>query len=442
MEEFIFLLAFTFFLIFWFILLKFSSVKFLTISIPGITIILILIYQYFGFPILFFFLDEYKAVYIQDREIIWKMFLGSSYTITLIIIGFIFARASFGLLHLNNQYNPFLKIIVPNSAIQTFILLILFILSILVLGMYLSKVGLDNIAFLSAVGISETDVEARVLRSSMDNAFEGKYHRYSLFMSDFLSIVSVAFYGQWLIKKKLSSLTIFIISFIICFFSMVMTTAKSPVMWYLISLFFTHMIIKYQGRYKLKHLAIIIVLGLIFIGLMYKFFFSVSDFWIGIKYGISRTITGQMLSLHHYLIIFPDQVGYLGGKSFPNPMGIFPYDSISITKLVHSTIFPEMFNKGIVGTSPSFFWGEMYANFGYAGIFFPPFFVGYLLYLLNIIIFRLLTSPIVISIFIWMILHYRTLAGTSLSSFIIDTDMIIMIFLLMLLNAKGFKKTL
>ena len=101
-----------------------------------------------------------------------------------------------------------------------------------------------------------------------------------------------------------------------------------------------------------------------------------------------------------------------------------------------------MFNKGIVGTSPSFFWGEMYANFGYAGIFVPPFFVGYLLYLLNIMIFRLMTSPIVISIFIWMILHYRTLAGTSLSSFIIDTDMIIMIFLLILLNAKGFKKTL
>ena len=85
-------------------------------------------------------------------------------------------------------------------------------------------------------------------------------------------------------------------------------------------------------------------------------------------------------------------------------MGILPFDSISITKLVHSIIYPEMLNKGIVGSSPSFFWGEMYANFGYAGIFVPPFFVGYLLYLLNIMMFRLMTSPIVISIFIWMIL--------------------------------------
>ena len=113
MEEFFFLLFFILFLLIWSILLKYSGVKILTISIPSFLIISIFIFQYLGFPILFFFLDDYRAYYVQDRAIIWEMFLWTSFSITLIIIGFIAARRSFGTLHLANQYNAFSNSMTP-----------------------------------------------------------------------------------------------------------------------------------------------------------------------------------------------------------------------------------------------------------------------------------------------------------------------------------------
>ena len=442
MDEFFFLFLFIFFLIFWSFLLKRSGVKISTISIPSLIIIAIFVYQYFGFPILFFFLDDYRAFYVQDRYTIWQMFLWTSLTITLIIIGFIFARSKFGTLHLHNQYSSLSDNISPTSAFQTFMLLILFIISISVMVLYLSKVGWGNIAFLSAVGLTESDLEKVQLRSYMNNAFEGKHHRYSLFMRDFLSIVSVAFFGQWLVKKNYFTLTMFILSLIICVFSMVMSIEKGPIIWYLFSLFLIYTIIRYQGRYKLKHLAIISFFGFFLVGFMYIYFMNIEDFWTGITFGISRLFTGQMESLYHYLTIFPEEVEFLGGRSFPNPGGFFSYKPVSVTILVHSIIYPEMFIKGVVGSSPTFFWGEMYANFGYLGIIIPPFFVGYLLYWINILIFRLPMTPIFLSFFIWIIMHYRTLSGVSLSEFIIDTDMFVVVFLIILFNANELKKKL
>jgi|GEM_PF-4499418 len=55
-------------------LLRFSGIRLLTISIPGMLLASILLYQYIGFPALFFHLDDYRSWFIQDRAIIWMMF--------------------------------------------------------------------------------------------------------------------------------------------------------------------------------------------------------------------------------------------------------------------------------------------------------------------------------------------------------------------------------
>jgi hypothetical protein len=77
----------------------------------------------------------------------------------------------------------------------------------------------------------------------------------------------------------------------------------------------------------------------------------------------------------------------------------------------------------------------MYVNFSFIGIIIPPFFIGYFLYWLNTIIFRLPMTPLVLSFFIGIILHYKNLAATLLSNFLIDTTMVIMILVLILFVA-------
>ena len=432
MEEFFFLSFFIIFLLIWLILLKYSGVKILTISIPSFLIISIFVFQYLGFPILFFFLDDYLAYYVQDRAIIWEMFLWTSFSITLIIIGFIVARRSFGPLHLADQYNAFTNSITPIRFFQRLMLILLFIISVLVLFIYLSKIGWSNIAFLSAINISDQEISIEVLRSNMGNAFEGKYHWYQLFMRDFLTIVSVAFFGQWLLRKKFFSFILFIISFPICAFSMLMAIEKGPILSYLISLFLIYIIIKYQGRFQFKQLVIIIFFGFFISGLMFMYFMNDSSFELGIKYSISRIFTGQMQALYHYLEIFPEQISFLWGRSLPNPGGLVPFEPFHLTREVSRIVFPNNELRKIVGSMPTIYWGEMYANFSYLGIVIPPFFIGYFLYWLNIIIFRLPMTPLVLSFYIWVTWHYQNLAGTSLSSFLIDTTMVIMILVLIL----------
>lgn len=133
-----------------------------------------------------------------------------------------------------------------------------------------------------------------------------------------------------------------------------------------------------------------------------------------------------MGGLYHYLIIFPDQVDYLFGRSFPNPGGIFPWEPYRLTVEVMNIVNPRLAELGIVGSMPTFFWGEMYANFGYLGILIPPFFVGYVVYAINVLIFRLPMSPLTLAIFVWALLHIKNISGTGLSGYIINISGLIM----------------
>lgn len=441
MEEFFFLFLYIFFLFTWLFMLKYSGVQILTISIPSFLIIAVFVYQYLGFPILFFFLNDYRANYVHDRAIIWEMFLWTSFTITLIIIGFIAARRSFGPLHLADQYNAFSNSINPTRFFQRLMLLILFIISVLVLVVYFYKIGWNNIPLLSAINISDQEILKDVLRSNMGNAFDGKYHWYRLFMRDFLSIASVAFFGQWLLRKNFFSFILFIISFLICTFSMLMAIEKGPFLLYLISLILIYTIIKHQGRFHFKQLVKSGFFVFFIISLMYKYFMNAQTLWLGIESGFSRIFTGQMHALYHYLEIFPEQISFLWGRSFPNPGGLLPFEPFLLTKELSRMVFARNELMGVVGSMPTIYWGEMYANFSYLGIIIPPFFIGYFLYWLNTIIFRLPMTPVVLSFYIWIILHYKSLAGTSLSKFLIDTTMVIMIlaFILFVVTFNKFK---
>ena len=441
MDIFFFLFFYFSFLIFWFYLLKYSSVKILTISIPSFLLISIFVFQYLGYPILFFFLDDYRAQFVQDRSIILTMFFMTSYTITLIILGFILAKKVFGLSHLQNQYNYPQQEIVNDQQLSIFILYFFFILSLLVLIIYILKIGFNNIALLSVLDLTENSSSSKVLRANMGNAFDGKYHWYRLFMRDFLSIASVGFFGFYLVKKNFFYLFVFITSFFISCLSMALAIEKAPLLWYFISLFLMYVLIRQNGQFKIKQIIGFGAFASLLLSFIYVIFMGSSDFFTGMKSAFSRIATGQIQSLSHYIKIFPDYIDFLWGKSFPNPGGIFPFEPYFLTKEVHAFAHPHLAEKGIVGSSPSFFWAEMYANFGYYGVIFPPFFIGFFLYGLNIFLLKLPKTPIFLSFYIWIILHYKSLSGTSLSSFIIDINLfiVILIMILILSAPKGFK---
>lgn len=438
LETMLFIACFIAIPFFWRSLLRLSGVRLLTVSVPGFLVAVAIISQYIGYPILFFNLDDFRALQIDDRYTLWKMFLCSSYTITMTLFGFVAARKILGPLHGPNKWNSFSSPFQRAAPVETLFVVTIFIISLAVLIAYIRTVGIHNLALLQAVGVIETDLTTAALRSSMGNSLPGAYHWFRLFMRDFLSIASLAFLAAWIIHRRRSAFVMFLLSFLVATFSMIMATEKAPLIWYLVSISLVCIIILRNGRLSYITIALLAFVGLVVIGVMYVLFMGSGTFWGGLAGGLSRITTGQMIGLYHYLMIFPEQVGYLYGHSFPNPGGIFPWEPYRLSLEVMNIVRPELSGRGVVGSMPTFFWGEMYANFGYVGILVPPFFIGFIVYAINILFFRLPMTPFILSVFIWYLQHIRGITGSGLSAYIFDvTGFIIFSATLVVLVLKG-----
>ena len=92
--------------------------------------------------------------------------------------------------------------------------------------------------------------------------------------------------------------------------------------------------------------------------------------------------------------------------------------------------YPEQAELDVVGSMPTVYWGEMYANFGLAGILVVPFFVGLFLYWINSLIYKIQQGPLVIALYVWLIMHLSNLSQSSLSGyfFFYDTYLIVTLF--------------
>ena len=136
-------------------------------------------------------------------------------------------------------------------------------------------------------------------------------------------------------------------------------------------------------------------------------------------------------------INFPYYHEYLLGRSFPNPGGLLPFEPFKLTVEIMDWKHPSLASKGIVGTAPTVYWGEMYANFGWLGIIIPPFFVGFYLHILSNLISKIENSPIKFGFLVWASMHYMHLSDTSLSGFIIDIMFAILLFVVFVIVLIG-----
>ena len=155
----------------WYFLLKVSSISLFEISIPSILVWFIYLFNFIGYPILWFGLDPYRAKEITDQNIIFEMFMLSSLSITFLIIGFIIGRRLFGTLHIQKIFAN--KLVYPrnNQRVLFFCIFCLFTGCCFMLYQYINDLGIENLALLVALDIfSEGDLTA--LRTSSTNSFE------------------------------------------------------------------------------------------------------------------------------------------------------------------------------------------------------------------------------------------------------------------------------
>jgi hypothetical protein len=428
-EDIGFMLLWIFFPIIWLFMLKLAGLSLLKLTIPSFTVTAMLVYQYIGLPALYFMLVEYRAQFASDKFLVMQLFFYTSITITLMIVGFMLARISFGSLKFSawDIYGERRKVKtrVKRGFSKLNLGLIFFsVISFSVLTIYLSKVG--------SIALFEVG-EAGEVRSNMGNSFDGKYHWYKVFMNDMLVFLTFAAFANALINRTFLNKMLFLTLFLVALFVMTMATQKAPAIFLIIGCFLVYISVKNKRIIPLKKLFTLSIFLLLILVYFYQYFMSSPDVYSSLQSIFSRTLMGQIQAAYHYLEYFKNH-DFLMGASFPNPMGIFPFEHFRLTVEIMNWVHPELSVKGITGSMPTIFWGELFANFGILGILTAPLFVGFGLYWINIIVFNLKYSPYVIALFIWLVLHFDNLAISGLSDYLFDLYLVVVVTTFILLS--------
>lgn len=406
----------------WVYLLKKANLSILEITIPTFLFCNILIFQYLGFPILYFEADEYRSEFVNNRQILTATFFYNIFSTTQLLIGFLIGKKVFGDLQWTKSKKPKNQI----GKKQNLLIILFGILCVLVLAVYLNKIGLKNTT-LSLIGQHYSKEEIAFLRSEMGNNFLGKYYWYELFMRSGLLLVVIFFLNQLIInpKKPCNWLWFFIFGAFLVL-SCMMAAEKAPIVFSILACMVGAVWIRYKGSippYILFVTGSLVLLTLLF---SYQYFIGEKGFKPALESIISRTFTGQLQATYHYVEIFPNTIPWLNGASLPNPGGIFEYTPFNLAQELSAEVFPQDTKAGIVGSMPSVFWVEFYANFGICGLLGLPIFVGFFLYFINFIIFAFPYNSLSVAFFSWATVHYAVLAGTFLSNYFFDLKLLVL----------------
>ena len=396
-------------LILWLQIVKKTNEK-MEINIFSVTIFFIIGFQYLGFGYLNSGLFVKDKAYLIGHSLFYEVFIYTSIVIHLLILGYVSVKK-----YVSNKIISSQNKLHLDQNIENIYIFIILIISITSLIIYINRIQLTNIPLLQVLGFTEQANSYAFLRSEMTNNFQGKYHWFKLFMHEFMTIATVSLFVIYLNKRSLVHLIISVFGILLCIFSLTMTLEKGLVIQYFISLMIAYILVD-KKKFFLKLLILTFFLfGCS--GILYLFFHNLENYYVALNHTVNRILISQIEGLFHYLEIFPTQIDYLMGASFPNPRGLFPWTPISISQLVANTVWGK---SDIQGSIPTFFWGEMYANFGYPGIFIPPFFIGTMIFFVDSIIKKFHFSPLVIAVYVWLILHYKDLSMTGLSTFLFD----------------------
>lgn len=403
-----------------------ACIRLSCLTVPSVFLGLYFAFAYLGIlPLYFYWSLQRLNLGVQERSTILKLFMYSSCTLFLVAIGFIVARR---ILRWKLQKKSPLTI----SMSQKEVIFANFILGVCVLVLL---VYLSQLSTIPLIGILLGNSESALLRSMATNDFSGKYHWYKLFMRDILSFLTFVFLANACVRPSLKNRFYAILGTILSAFSSLVSLEKAPLIFLFLGLVITY--IQSKGlALRLRNLFVITLaaLGLLFpmyISFMAVAHLSPSQVILGI---LDRLFLGSLSPAYFYLDIFPDIHPYLFGASFPNPQGIFPWERYDLSFEVMSYMSPSLSSQGIIGSAPTAFWGEAYANFGNLGIPLISLCIGILLYKVQNILDGLPEHPVKCGLISWLSLHYGKLAITGFSGFLIDFYLIGVIIVAFLLG--------
>ena len=146
----------------------------------------------------------------------------------------------------------------------------------------------------------------------------------------------------------------------------------------------------------------------------------------------SRAFSGSIAPMYFHYEYIPEYRNYLLGATMPNPGSILPFKPIELSKEINTWIFSRSSN--IVGSSPTGFWAEAYANFSYIGVVIISFFLGFYISIIGFFALKSLKNPIMLAFYIWLIFWMKDISVTTFWIAIINVKLYLVVLFTLTLN--------
>ena len=327
------------------------------LTLPGFFYVHFVVFIFLGSPVFFLLKGAANFQYIIATHLVMLIFpLGIAIMNKLMKIDYQLVFNSYMQEPVNDEQSG-----------NQFIFLYLFVLgvAITVTLLYYSKLEIIPINFMINNLLGDINItDLAKLRESSTTTFKlGKLHRYKFFMAQLIPfLVVLAMLKSKLTKKNVWRI-LFVVLAVFAMYRSISDLQKKQLLDFIILLFTASWI--FRGKINWKQVGILVGVSIGILSLMYIFIMGLTDRpFLTLLEGISsRLFLGQTAPLYYYFSLFPSSHDFVHGASLPNPAGIFQFEHFPITKW----IFVNGLNRSweIVGTAPSAFIGEMYANFGY-----------------------------------------------------------------------------
>jgi hypothetical protein len=404
--------------------------NFLEITIFNVFLFFALLLNFTGIPIVYYDLDAYQSQFITDKSILITVYIFT--TITLFLTFFTYILTSKYIKNiLPIRFKPAAWNKETDNAASLKIGVLAFSAGIGGLLAYGFEIGFSNLPLF--VSFTDGSTAASIARSKFGAELKN-LRWYQLFMNDLLLIGSLIISNS-LYHLKLHKANFYLITITIVFSVAVIyvTGGIKANFAFVLLAFYLAKTLNEEGVISFRLLILPALFGFASLIIGYYLFMGVNVPSEAIRAIFSRVTTAQIETAYHHISYVQQTGSHLMGQTFPNPMGLFPFEPINFTRELVVWVHGEN-PEGIVGSYPSFFWAELYVNFGFVGIFFGGLIVGFYLGLLDYVFKPNDKSPIKIAMFVWLILHFKDFAVTSFSQFIFDTHFLIVFGLFILTN--------
>jgi len=397
-------------------LLRAAHIDLLQISIPSVFFGYYFLIAYMGILPTYYGLNHYKFSYdaVSDHALLFRVFFYSGSCFLLMALGTFFTSRLRGSRRAALWARP-----EPLRPAVLWMLVCLVAVCAAVTVFFIKKFSDSALN----MALSGDAVAARALRSEMTNALQGGGW-YSAFYGSLLHFCTFVALSQALVSRKLGVWFLALGSFVIALYAALASGEKAPLIWLLMGCFLIY-VCTIQRRIKLRNIFLFILITCGGVAAVVLIFVGAEGHALGelLWWAFSRTFMGALVPGLYYLKMFPTYHDFLWGRSLPNPHGIFPWEYFRISVEVHDFMMGNvtMANE-TVGSAPTTYWGELYANFGPIGPLIAAPIIGVYVYVIHILSGLLRPTPIKAALIVWCALHFMKLAGSNISDYLLDTD--------------------